>query len=52
MKKKIFLQKIALLEKTGCVKIGKFCEIDKFAIRKNNVKREVVLCFTYSLRII
>ena len=34
MKKKIFLQKIALLEKTGCVKISKFCEIDK--LRRQN----------------
>lgn len=29
-----------------------FCEIDKFAIRKNNVKVEVMLCFTYLVRII
>lgn len=29
-----------------------FCEINKFPIRKNNVKGEVMLCFTYLIRII
>ena len=32
--------------------LTKFCEIDKFAIRKNNAKGEVMLCFTYLIRII
>jgi hypothetical protein len=29
-----------------------FCEIDKFALRKSNLKVEVMLCFTYLIRII
>ncbi len=29
-----------------------FCKINKFAFRKSNVKGEIMLCFTYLIRII